>query len=264
MSTPSSQHALVVGGTRGIGLAVTRAFLDAGHKVTALGRRAPEDAAFERPGASFQAMDLREVDAIEAGLEAMAARVGVPDAAVFLQRYRGDEDAWNAELSISLEATSRILDWLGPRLSPGRDHGIVLVGSMAGRFVAPEQNLVYHLAKAALEQMARFYAVRLGPQGIRVNALALGAVLKQESRAFYEGHPELEQIYAELSPLKRMGTAEEVAQSILFLCGPSASFITGQTLVVDGGMSLVAQESLARQLSPLRDLPMTRPTGSHA
>jgi len=264
LSTHPSPHALVVGGTRGIGLAVTRAFLDAGHRVTAIGRRTPDDPAFQHPGASFQAMDLGAVDGIEAGLEAVTQRVGLPDVIVFLQRYRGEEDAWNSELTTSLLATSRILDWLGPRLKPGEDHGIVLVGSMAGRTIAPEQNLVYHLAKAGLEQLARYYAVRFGPQGIRVNAVALGTVLKQESRAFYESHPELERLYAEATPLKRMGTAEEIAQSILFLCGPSASFITGQTLVVDGGMSLVSQEALARQISPLRDLPVTRPTGRNA
>lgn len=259
MSTSPPHHALLIGGTRGIGLAVTRAFLEAGHRVTALGRREPESDLFRHPQAAFHALDLGDLPSLEKGLESLVARHGLPDTAVLLQRFRGEAEDWGAELSLQLVATSRILDWLGPRMAPGRDHGIVLVSSLAGRFVAPEQSPAYHVGKAGLEQMARFYAVRLGPRGIRVNAVALGTILKEESRAFYESHPDLERLYADITPLKRMGTAEEVAQAILFLCGPSASFITGQTLVVDGGLSLLSQESLARLVSPLRNLPVTRP-----
>lgn len=255
------RHLLVVGGTRGIGLSVTRAALEAGYRVTAIGRNRPESSLFPSSGATFHALDLRNTVDIPVSLEQLFDQQGVPDAAVFLQRFRGDEDVWNSELTISLEATQLMLDALGQRMSTDQDHGIVLVSSMAGRFIAPEQPLVYHLAKAGLEQMARYYAVLLGPQGIRVNAVALGSILKAESSAFYHANPELKQTYAEANALKRMGTAEEIAQSILFLCGPAASFVTGQTLLVDGGLSLISHESLARQYSSLRELPITRPTG---
>lgn len=255
------RHLLVVGGTRGIGLSVTQAALEAGHRVTAIGRRRPEEGSFPESGAAFHALDLRHTEAIPASMEALCSQHGVPDAAVFLQRFRGTEDVWHSELAISLAATHKILDVLGCRMSADQDHGIVLVSSIAGRFIAPEQPLVYHLAKAGLEQLARYYAVLLGPQGIRVNAVALGSILKAESSAFYHANPELKQSYAEANALKRMGTAEEIAQSILFLCGPAASFITGQTLMVDGGLSLVSHETLARQNSSLRELPITRPAG---
>lgn len=255
------RHLLVVGGTRGIGLSVTRAALEASYRVTAIGRHRPVSAQFPASGAAFHALDLRKTEAIPHSLEQLFEQQGVPDAAVFLQRFRGIEDVWNSELTISLEATQVILEALGQRMSTHADHGIVLVSSMAGRFIAPEQPLVYHLAKAGLEQMARYYAVLLGPQGIRVNAVALGSILKAESSDFYHAHPELKQTYAEANALKRMGTAEEIAESILFLCGPAASFVTGQTLTVDGGLSLVSHESLARQYSSLRELPITRPAG---
>lgn len=263
-TTPASlppRHLLVVGGTRGIGLSVTRAALEAGYRVTTIGRHCPDAENFPKSGVAFHALDLMDTEAIPASVEALCAQQGVPDAAVFLQRFRGLEDAWNSELAISLAATRQMLDTLSPIMSPDQDHGIVLVSSMAGRFIAPEQPLVYHLAKAGLEQMARYYAVLLGPRGIRVNAVALGSILKAESSAFYHANPELKKIYAEANALKRMGTAEEIAQSILFLCGSKASFITGQILMVDGGLSLVAHESLARQNSPFREVPITRPAG---
>lgn len=259
MTATLPPHALVVGGTRGIGLAVTRAFLAAGHRVTALARRPCEDPAFGPGGATFLAADLSDPEAAGRALDGLLAATGAPDATVFLQRRRGPGEDWEAEFTLALAATRVLLDRIGAAAAPDRDRGVVLVGSSAGRQVAPEQDLPYHLAKAALEQMDRFYAVRLGPRGLRVNAVALGTVLKQESRSFYEGQPELAGLYAGLSPLGRMGTAEEVARAILFLCGPGASWITGQTLAVDGGASLLTAEALARRSSPLRDLSVTRP-----
>ena len=76
-----------------------------------------------------------------------------------------------------------------------------------------------------------------------------------------QSHPELVDLYKRITPLGRMCTASDIADVVMFLCGPESSFITGQNLVVDGGLSLRWHESLARDLGPLRELPITASGG---
>jgi len=97
--------------------------------------------------------------------------------------------------------------------------------------------------------MARFYAVKLGSLGIRVNVVAPSTFVKAESSAYYDAQPELQTLYKKITPLGRMGTAEEVARTVAFLCGPESSFITGQELMVDGGLSLLLHDMLAREVA---------------
>jgi NAD(P)-dependent dehydrogenase (short-subunit alcohol dehydrogenase family) len=123
------------------------------------------------------------------------------------------------------------------------------VSSAASKVVAAEQGPGYHVAKAGLDQLARYYAVVLGQKGIRVNVVSPGTVLKPENRDFYLGNERLQTLFKKVVPLGRMGTAQEVAEVIDFLGGPKASFITGQTLLVDGGVNLLSTETLARTLS---------------
>ena len=127
----------------------------------------------------------------------------------------------------------------------------------ASHLVAAEQPPSYHVGKAALVQLARCYAVALGPDGVRVNCVTPGAVLKEESRDFYLGNAPLQELFRRVTPLGRMGRAEEIADVIAFLCSPQASFVTGQNLAVDGGLSLHWQESLARLAAEGK--PTTRP-----
>jgi len=116
----------------------------------------------------------------------------------------------------------------------------------------------YHVAKAALSQMVRYYAVALGPLGIRVNCVSPGTIMKEEAQSFYAAHPELWELYGRIIPLGRMGSAGEVARAIAFLCSPEAGYITGQELVVDGGLSVQWQESVARRASGLDAVTITR------
>jgi NAD(P)-dependent dehydrogenase (short-subunit alcohol dehydrogenase family) len=100
-----------------------------------------------------------------------------------------------------------------------------------------------------MTQMARFYAVKLGPRGIRVNVVAPCTFVKEESSAYYSQQTDLLAMYATITPLGRIGTAREVAQAIALLGSPEASFITGQELAVDGGLSLMLQDALAKEVA---------------
>ena len=258
MAATRSIHSLVVGGTRGLGRAVVRALAAEGHAVSVIGRRPPMEADEPRSGVRHWAVDLTDGQRLSDALAEIRAVNPPLRNLVCAQRYRGQGDAWEGELATSLTATKRLIEWLAEGAEETADKSVVIAGSIASHFVAGEQPLGYHVAKAGLEQMVRYYAVALGPKGIRVNSVSLPAFLKEESRAFYREHQELQDLYASIIPLGRMGTAEEIAKVIAFLCSPGAAFITGQRLVVDGGLSLQWQESLARQLTALNTVEVVR------
>jgi NAD(P)-dependent dehydrogenase (short-subunit alcohol dehydrogenase family) len=124
-----------------------------------------------------------------------------------------------------------------------------MISSIASRSVADEQDEGYHAAKSGLLGLCRYYAHRLGPREIRVNCVSLGTILKENSKKFFLEQKELHELYCRITPLRRMGTAKEVAEVVGFLLSEKASFITGQEIVVDGGVGLQWQESLARGLA---------------
>jgi enoyl-[acyl-carrier protein] reductase III len=113
---------------------------------------------------------------------------------------------------------------------------LVALSSLGSTRVVPEYGAL-GASKAALEAVVRALAVELGPRGILVNAVSAGLVPTASVRL----HPRYEELAARAraaSPLGRLGTAEEVAAAVLFLASPLAAWVTGQTLVVDGGASL--------------------------
>ena len=252
----TAPHSIVVGGTRGIGRAVVRRFRELGHTVSVLGRR---DAAEARlAGVHAVKVNLTNGRSLKAALDRALKAHGPVTNLVFLQRFRDGGDAWQGELDVSLTATRNILEQLrGHFAKPG---AVVMVASHASHLVAAEQPASYHVAKAALVQLARCYAVAFGSEGVRVNCVTPGTVLKEESRDFFLKDRKLQELYRRITPLGRMGTAEEIADVIAFLCSPQASFVTGQNLAVDGGLSLHWQESLASLVSETK--PATRPRSS--
>ena len=201
-------RSLIIGATGGIGREVVATLAARGDTVVPMGR--------ERTGQVPDTIDYL----------------------VFLQRSRESEDQWYHEFNISLTLTKSIVELMTNRFT-GSDKAIVIVTSVNAHLVHPGLPIGYHMAKAALEQMARYWAVELGPKGIRVNCVAPGTVHKGgpdwPNRAFHE----------RITPLRRMGYADEVASVIAFLASPMSSFVTGQTITVDGGVSLQWQESLA-------------------
>lgn len=241
-------HSIVIGGTRGLGREVVKLFSAAGHRVTVVGRKPPADADLKIAGASFRQLDIADLDAGRRLLAEATATHGPVSYLVFCQRYRGSDDPWTGELNVSLTATKSLIEASDGHFAGDGDRAIVLVSSVFGDRVGEGQPVSYHVGKAGLNQLMRYYAVNLGRKGIRVNAVTPFTFLKEESKKFYLENKPLLDLYQTMIPLGRMATSEDSARVIAFLCSPQAGFVTGQNLTVDGGLSLVWPETLARTL----------------
>jgi NAD(P)-dependent dehydrogenase (short-subunit alcohol dehydrogenase family) len=244
-------NTIIIGGTRGIGRALAGVMAREGHRVSVLGRNAP--AGKIATGVRFWQADVLKRKAMGEVFDEIISDRGPLNYLICLQRFKGEGDPWESELETSLSATRWMIEHLGDNFDKRADKGIVLVSSAAGSVIADEQPVGYHVAKAGVCQMARYYAVTLGPRGVRVNAVSPGTVLKAETREYYRKHKKnFMTLFEKTVPLRRMGTADEVAQAIAFLCSARASFITGQHLLVDGGISLLSQETLLQKFAQKR------------
>jgi NAD(P)-dependent dehydrogenase (short-subunit alcohol dehydrogenase family) len=240
--------ALVTGGSRGIGEAIALAFVDAGADVMISSRR-PDglEAAAERiVGAraggggdvAWYAANAGEPDQAEACVAATVERFGHIDILVnnaAANPYLGpviDIDQGQADKTVKVNQTA-LLFWAQAawRAGMSRHGGAVLnLASIGGLEVEPGIGW-YNVTNAAVVHLTRQLAGELGP-AVRVNALAPGLVKTDFARALWEPAGDL---VASRLPLRRLGEPEDIARAALFLCSDAASWITGHTLVIDGG-----------------------------
>jgi len=236
-----------------MGRALVKVFADKNHAMhvtSVIARRTPTSDSQQMPHTHYWAADILDSKRLPEVLEEIVRKNGKLNNLIFFQRHRDPKDEWGGEIDTMLTATKNTISLLENKFDESGDSSIVFVSSVIGHFVADGVSLGYHVTRAALNHMVRYYAVRLAPKKIRVNGVSASTLLKEESRDFYLRNKGLLEFYQKITPLGRMGTAEEVAHVIDFLCSEKASFVTGQNITVDGGVTLQWQESLARKLNP--------------
>ncbi|MFB7719554.1 oxidoreductase [Nocardia sp. NPDC056100] len=235
------KRALVTGGTRGIGAAIVRQLLDAGAEVltTARSGSAASDEAL------FVAADVRTPAGVNALAAAADERLGGVDIVVHNagggQPYAGalaiPEEVWQDALDLNFSAAVRVDALLAPGMRERRSGAIVHISSAAVPMVAPPF-LHYTTAKAALENYSRGLAAELAPFGIRVNTVSPGRTATPGGVATREQWSRLEAGPGQdnsAPPLGRDGQPDDIADAVLFLVSQQASWLTGSSLVVDGG-----------------------------
>ncbi|MFM8457971.1 MAG: SDR family NAD(P)-dependent oxidoreductase [Chthoniobacterales bacterium] len=238
-------HAIIIGGTRGLGRVVAKLFANAGAKVSVLGAHEPDPADNGLQGVTFFQADIGNRAEAGRSLGEIVSRQGAVNYLVFAQRYRGaKENSWQGELDLMLTVPKNVLELLSGQFAKQGDRAVVFVSSPAGQFVVPEQDEAYHATRAALGGMTRWYAARWGGEGIRFNMVTPGAFVRElpGGKTFV---PPAAADYARFVPLGRMAEATDVAQVVGFLCSEAAGFVNGQEIMVDGGASVLGQEALA-------------------
>jgi 3-oxoacyl-[acyl-carrier protein] reductase len=246
----SEQHAVVVGGTKGLGRIIVEKFLARGCRLSVVSRNKPAEFA-EGPRLRHFSADLEKPESLASLPAQVRDGLGPIDYLVLSQRFRGQGDPWVGEIQVGLTASRDLVEGFAPHFADHGDRAIGVISSVYAEFVGSSQPVGYHVVKGGLNAMVRHYAATLGRKGIRVNAIMPLTYLKPESRAFYEKNEQLMDVYRRLVPLGRLGTAEESANAIDFLCSDRASFINGQSLFLDGGVSVVWQEEVAKSFSGL-------------
>lgn len=191
--------------------------------------------------------DVAMREEVDESIDMLANYEGRIDGLACFQRYRGDGDLtstarWQGELDVQLSGTRNVIEAALPFLAPSTS--IVLTASASAHLVTSKMSASYHVAKAGLVQLARYYACQLGPRGVRVNCVCPGTFTKPETEQYWLEHAREGERLARATALGRLGTAREVAEAVLFLLSEQASFITGASLVVDGGVSCRWPEDL--------------------
>jgi len=244
-------HYLVIGGTKGIGKQLVIMLADnKNNNITVIGRTPNYES--KLPNICEYATDVTNYDAVFSSISDATNKFGKISNIVFMQRYRSIGDEFDKDINVAISATKKIIDFLITNqlfTGPGTLKSIVMVSSIADTYIAEEQPAGYHVAKAGLIQLGRYYALKLGPLGIRVNSVSPCVVAKIEAKEFYANNQSLVERFNKFIPLGRMGSPNDIANAIVFLSGPQASYITGQNLVVDGGLTLRSHEFLLRELN---------------
>lgn len=233
--------ALVTGGSRGIGLAIAARLIDAGASVVITGRSPdPLAAAVAELGPRSLGCcgDAADDDHVTQTVRDTLARFGRLDILInnvaHVPPQMGLLDLPIAEFDTALRANLRApLQWIRAAHSAWlADHGgaIVNVSSLGGMTLQPGMG-AYGTSKAGLIHMTRYLAAECGPR-VRVNAVAPGLIRTEQSKSAWQGR---ESRIGQSLPAGRLGESADVADAVLFLAGERSSWITGETLVVDGG-----------------------------
>jgi NAD(P)-dependent dehydrogenase (short-subunit alcohol dehydrogenase family) len=257
----TGQVAIVTGGAQGIGGACARRLAEEGASVLIAdvdADTAERNAATIRSAGGTAATIVADVGKhadIRAMVDAAVTRWGKLNLLVnnaYNTMAGGDggsavdvtEEAWDAGLAVLMKSVYLGAKYAVPVMQKSGGGSIVNMSSVHGLLQAP-RSLIYEAGKAAVIAMTRQMAIDFGPVGIRVNAICPGHIVTERVQAAYwDKNPDGLRFFAEQYPVRRTGRPIDIANAVAFLCSDEASFITGQALAVDGGLSIQLQENL--------------------
>lgn len=240
----SKRITLVTGATRGLGLEIARGLAAAGAVVGINGRDAvrAQEIAKSLPDAFPAAFDITDLPSATAALDALVARQGrldclVNNAAVRDRRplHEISADDFRRLIETNLVAQYELARVAARHMAPRGQGRLIFISSMVGP-QSFQGDPAYVASKGGLEALMRALAVELGPSGIGVNAIAPG-FFQTEGNAPFFGQPRVAEL-ARRIPLQRFGRPDEIVGAAIFLASDAASYITGQVLTVDAGLSI--------------------------
>jgi len=246
------QAAIITGSSRGIGKAIAERMAEHGAKVVISSRKAPAcqevvDALNARYGANT-AISVPANISSKAELENLVTvakrefgKVDILVCNAASNPYYGPQaniadDQFRKILDNNIVANHWLISYVAPEMIARRAGSIIIVSSIGGLKGSPVIG-AYGISKAADMQLARNLAVEYGPHNIRVNCIAPGLVKTDFARALWEDEANLAKRVS-TTPLRRIGEPDEIAGAAVFLASQAGSFMTGQSLVIDGGVTI--------------------------
>ena len=238
----TGKTALVVGGSSGIGNGVAQGFRARGARVHVWGTRptAQDYGAGEGSdlaGLGYACVDVGDPDAIAAAPAPFAALdiLVLSQGTVVYKRGEFERAGWDKVVSVNLDSLMHCCRRFRPHLLANKG-SIIIISSVSG-FRANRGNPAYAASKAGAISLTRTLGQAWAPDGIRVNGLAPGLVDTKLTQVTTR-HPQRRAAALATIPVGRLGTPADMANAAIFLASPLASYVNGQTLVVDGGLSL--------------------------
>jgi NAD(P)-dependent dehydrogenase (short-subunit alcohol dehydrogenase family) len=244
--------AIVTGSSRGIGKASAEALADHGAKVVISSRKqdaceavAAELNAKHGEGTAIAiAASISDKSALQRLVDETRAAFGRIDILVCnaaSNPYYGPlagiaDDQFRKILDNNVLSNHWLIQLCAPEMRERKDGSIIIVSSIGGLRGSTTIG-AYNVSKAADFQLARNYAVEYGPDNVRVNCIAPGLIKTDFARALWE-NPEAEKRVNEQTPLRRLGDPEDIAGAVVYLASPAGRYMTGQALVVDGGVMI--------------------------
>ncbi len=243
-SSLSGMRAIVTGGGRGMGRAVACDLAQHGASVTSVdineaGARETADTIKHGGGAASSArLDVSDVSDVRRFFRGLPTPPDIVVCAAGLIRVKPlldhEEEDWDAVANVNLKGTFFCLQEAARVMLPRRSGVIITFASTSGFVASRIPEIAYDVTKGGIRQLTVSAAAELAPHGIRVNAVAPGTILTDFNRSSLDT-PEKIKFASERLPLGRLGDPKDVVGAVTFLCSPGASYITGHTLVVDGG-----------------------------
>lgn len=247
MKPDPSRIALVTGAARGIGLACVQGFLKKDYRVVAADRLEIDPKAYGKHGDSVRVERLDVTD--RAAIQSLRTRIEdewgtvsvlVNNAGISPKKPDGascsileiDDIEWEQVIAVNLTAVLRMSQAFLPGMQNIKWGRIVNVSSLAGRAKSLVAGGSYTASKAGVLGLTRAVAAEMGPLGITANAVAPGRILTEMAM---QAGDEVNRRYAEQIPVRRLGTADEVAAAILYLASEEAGFVNGALLDINGG-----------------------------
>jgi len=235
--------AVVTGGSRGIGRAIAQAFVREGAQVVICGRKQ-------------ETLDLVAAE-IGPAVRPFACHVGKADDIARLVEFAGpvdvlvnnagtnvaqgpclamDDGQFDKMVEVNLKSAFRLMNAFAPGMCERGSGAIINIASISG--IRPQlHGMLYSMTKAALIMMTQSYSVELGPKGVRVNAIAPGLIQTKLSEYYWKDDERRDEQLGR-QPVKHIGQPAEIADAAVLLASEGGSYITGQTLVIDGGYLL--------------------------
>ena len=231
--------AVVTGGAQGIGRAICRRLAEAGASVVTGDLRSPPDG-----DVAWKPLDVTDEDSIAAFVEGVTAERGgidilVNNAGIMFEKSLAEQSAddWDRMMAVNLRGPFLMARHVVPRMAARGGGAVVNIGSIEGIACNPGHT-AYAASKAGVHGLTVALAVDLGPLGIRCNAVAPGWIDTDLNKAYIESHPDRDMVMAELGrlhPVGHVGDPLDVADTVVWLAGDEARFVTGQVITIDGG-----------------------------